>query len=103
MDLTSEIRNRDEKTGGNPTIIKEDRIMLGFFIVLIIVAIGAIARAIIQSRKFEEGFASDGGPAGRVLLGGSVVAHDMYAASLEKSPCTAEDRWLVFGIDKQKR
>lgn len=93
------------KSGGGQSarIAKEDRILAGFLIVLTIIAICVTARAIAIRRKHEEGFASDGGPAGRVLLGGSVVAHDMYAAELEKSPCTAEDRWLAFGIDAPMR
>lgn len=70
--------------GGSDKCTCSRAMLVATLVILAVVIVVLVWRA---RKSSAEGFASEGGPAGRALLGGSVVQRDMDAVALEKNPC----------------
>jgi hypothetical protein len=59
-------------------------------IAIVVVLTVVVLAIVVLARRRPEKFASEGGPAGRALIGGSVVEHNMNSIGLEDSPCATQ-------------
>lgn len=62
----------------------DQRLIAALVAVLAIVVVAAIAA---KRHRERDGFASDGGPSGRLLIGGDVVRHNMESDFFSQNPC----------------